>query len=189
MASRTLIRCLRASQCTKPLTNPNPVVVSSLCQTQNYNQIYQSRGLLTPTTAPAHRTLAEVVRALSDIIGGPSNYDPELYNKMREELVDILPKSQSELPTRSMLDSYDSAIIPLGSDPSLRDRYLTHQGGVRIGRLLEDMDIFAVHLGRDGDIFTRGIIIMFSVQACSESSPENWDGQPLLYCDCTGGSD
>ena len=27
-----------------------------------------------------------------------------------------------------------------------RDKYLTAQGGVRLGRLLEDMDIFAVHL-------------------------------------------
>jgi acyl-coenzyme A thioesterase 9 len=45
-----------------------------------------------------------------------------------------------------MLDSFDQAIIPLGSDRVLRDKYLTHLGGVRIGRLLEDMDIFAVHL-------------------------------------------
>ena len=78
-----------------------------------------------------------------------------------------------------MIDSYDSAIIPLGSDAVLRDRseklhaeilnhtnlkhfrtksllisynyvflfrYLNPQRGVRIGRLLEDMDVFAVHL-------------------------------------------
>ena len=43
-----------------------------------------------------------------------------------------------------MLDSYDSAIIPISSDT---DRYITYDGGVRIGRLLEDMDLFAVHLG------------------------------------------
>ena len=45
-----------------------------------------------------------------------------------------------------MSDSFDQAIIPLGSDRVLRDKYLTHLGGVRIGRLLEDMDVFAVHL-------------------------------------------
>merc|ERR1719300_1707115 len=65
---------------------------------------------------------------------------------MREELLKILPKCQDELPPRRMLDSYDSAIIPIASDPSLRDHYITYDGGVRIGRLLEDMDIFAVHL-------------------------------------------
>ena len=37
-------------------------------------------------------------------------------------------------------------MIPLGSDLKLRDRYLTHFGSVRVGRLLEDMDVFAVHL-------------------------------------------
>jgi len=61
-------------------------------------------------------------------------------------MVDLLPRSQKELPARRMADSLDSAAIPLGSDPQLRDRYLTMGGGVRIGRILEDMDIFAVHL-------------------------------------------
>ena len=67
-----------------------------------------------------------------------------------------MARSQAELPPRRMADSMDSASIPLGSDPQLRDRssilaitlprYLTVGGGVRIGRILEDMDIFAVHL-------------------------------------------
>ena len=64
----------------------------------------------------------------------------------RQELTKYVPSSQDDLPTRRMLDSYDSTIIPLGSDKHVRDRYMTHVGGVRIGRLLEDMDIFAVHL-------------------------------------------
>jgi hypothetical protein len=34
----------------------------------------------------------------------------------------------------------------LPTDRVLRDKYLTHLGGVRIGRLLEDMDIFAAHV-------------------------------------------
>jgi len=46
-----------------------------------------------------------------------------------------------------MSDSFDQSYLPLGSDRKLRDRYLTHFGGVRVGRLLEDMDVFAVHLG------------------------------------------
>ena len=104
--------------------------------------------------------------------GGPSNYDPDLYNKKREELLKILPTDQSQLPPRRMIDSFDSAIIPIATDPSLRvnqlklkgriehnieiilqDRYLVADGGVRIGRLLEDMDIFAVHLGNCSVVF------------------------------------
>ena len=45
-----------------------------------------------------------------------------------------------------MSDSFDQALIPLSADPVLRDRYITTLGGVRMGRLLEDMDAFAVHL-------------------------------------------
>ena len=52
--------------------------------------------------------------------GGPSNYDPDLYNKKREELLKILPTDQSQLPPRRMIDSFDSAIIPIATDPSLR---------------------------------------------------------------------
>ena len=33
------------------------------------------------------------------------------------------------------------------SKHSFKDKYLVADGGVRIGRLLEDMDIFSVHLG------------------------------------------
>ena len=190
MASRAILRSLRVSPCTKQtlLGSSYPSLSTTPCQMQNIIPCYQSRALLTPPKAPEYQTLAEVIGALSGVIGGPSTYDPELYNKMREELVDILPKSQSELPARRMIDSYDSAIIPIGSDPTLRDRYLTHHGGVRIGRLLEDMDIFAVHLGRASHLITRVHEIVFSFQTCDEPSPKRRHGQPLLYCHRVGGS-
>ena len=40
-------------------------------------------------------------------------------------------------------DSWDSAIIPLGSEERLREKYVSFMGGVRMGRLLEDLDVFA----------------------------------------------
>ena len=52
---------------------------------------------------------------------------------MRQTLVKYVPQSQDDLPPRKMIDSFDSAIIPLGSDKKIRDRYATHLGGVRIG--------------------------------------------------------
>lgn len=110
---------------------------------------HYSHVILKPPNVDAEppRTVQSVIRRLTEaVIGGPLSYDPEQYAKQREKLLELLPKSQDELPPRRMLDSYDHAIIPLGSDVKLRDRYLTHLGGVRIGRLLEDMDVFAVHL-------------------------------------------
>ena len=56
---------------------------------------------------------------ISNDLGGPKNYDPNLYQKKREELLKILPTDQSQLPPRRMIDSYDSAIIPIASDLAL----------------------------------------------------------------------
>jgi len=63
--------------------------------------------------------------------------------KQRFELMELLPQSVDELPPRQMKDSFVSAVIPLAGDMTLRERYVTYWGGCRIGRLLEDLDIFA----------------------------------------------
>ena len=80
------------------------------------------------------KTISEVIEVLSmSVIGGPTTYDPQEYDRRRQELVKYVPASQDDLPPRKMIDSFDSAIIPLGSDKKIRDRYATHLGGVRIG--------------------------------------------------------
>jgi len=66
--------------------------------------------------------------------------------RQRSTLMDLLPKSVDELPPRSMGDSFVSAVIPLRSRPEIRERYVTYEGSVRIGRVLEDMDVFAGNL-------------------------------------------
>lgn len=40
-------------------------------------------------------------------------------------------------------DSFDDAIIPLSTDYDLQDKYVTHLGYIRLGRIMEDMDFFA----------------------------------------------
>ena len=55
--------------------------------------------------------------------------------------------SQDELETRSMKDSIREAVVPLGDNPSVRDKYLTFYKTVRIGKLLEDMDTLAGLVG------------------------------------------
>lgn len=64
--------------------------------------------------------------------------------KSREHLTQYEPKLISELPPRSMQDSFTSAVIPLCTDLAIRDKYVTFLGSVRLGRLMEDMDAFAV---------------------------------------------
>lgn len=66
----------------------------------------------------------------------------------REHLVKYVPQSVSALPPRSMQDSFTSAIIPLTTDKILKDKYVGFMGNVRVGRLMEDMDMFAGKLMR-----------------------------------------
>jgi hypothetical protein len=54
-----------------------------------------------------------------------------------------LPKSQSELPAKRMLDSYEAALIPLKNDKELRGIYVNSFNLVRYGRIMEDLDTLA----------------------------------------------
>lgn len=51
-----------------------------------------------------------------------------------------------DLVARSMEDSWDRVVLPLASQPHLRHAYLNHMGYVRFGKILEDLDTFAVWL-------------------------------------------
>uniref|UniRef100_A0A8C6T8X2 Acyl-CoA thioesterase 9, tandem duplicate 2 n=1 Tax=Neogobius melanostomus TaxID=47308 RepID=A0A8C6T8X2_9GOBI len=62
----------------------------------------------------------------------------------RASLSSMLVQSQSELPSKSMKDSFLEVHLPLGSEPLLREKYLTFHNTVRFGRILEDLDSLAV---------------------------------------------
>ena len=49
----------------------------------------------------------------------------------RKLLHSFLAKSQKGLPPRTMKDSYIEVFLPLGSQPELREKYLTVQNTVR----------------------------------------------------------
>ncbi len=70
----------------------------------------RSVSVLRPPGTPEtpERTVAEVVRNLTEtVIGGPTSYDPEKFKLQRESMMDLVPKSQDELPPRRMIDSFD----------------------------------------------------------------------------------
>ncbi|KAG5675080.1 hypothetical protein PVAND_005012 [Polypedilum vanderplanki] len=87
-------------------------------------------------------TMNDVKLKIIEKMGLQFGYNPLQHN--REHLLQYMPTSVEELPSRSMQDSFTSAIIPLASDIKLRDKYVGFLGEIRIGRLLEDMDLFAV---------------------------------------------
>ncbi|KAH8417472.1 hypothetical protein KR222_000675, partial [Zaprionus bogoriensis] len=65
--------------------------------------------------------------------------------KSREHLLEHQPRPE-QLPARSMQDSYTTAVLPLEQDEMARERYINHVGRMRMGRLMEELDMFAVWL-------------------------------------------
>ncbi|XP_055905484.1 acyl-coenzyme A thioesterase 9, mitochondrial-like [Eupeodes corollae] len=86
-------------------------------------------------------TMSEIKFKMMKNLGLDCGYNPQ--PKSREHLLQYEPKLE-DLPPRSMQDSFSSAIIPLSVSKSLQDRYVALLGHVRLGRLMEDMDLFAV---------------------------------------------
>lgn len=95
---------------------------------------------------------------LAKAMGVETGYKPLPTN--RSHLSTYLPKSQDELPKRKMQDSFLIGFIPLSKDTDLQDKYITFLGHVRVGRLLEDMDIFAgISIKITNEIFTISLLI------------------------------
>jgi acyl-coenzyme A thioesterase 9 len=87
-----------------------------------------------------------VVNIFANELGHVGEYSPAGVADVlqeRKNLMDFLPKSVDELPPRRMKDSFVTAVIPLKDRLDIRERYVTFDGNVRIGRVLEDMDIFS----------------------------------------------
>lgn len=76
-------------------------------------------------------TMNDVKLKIMDKMGLKAGYNPLSHS--RENLVEFTPKSVADLPPRSMQDSFTSAIIPLSTDISLRDKYIGFLGNVRLG--------------------------------------------------------
>ncbi|XP_045623522.1 acyl-coenzyme A thioesterase 9, mitochondrial isoform X1 [Procambarus clarkii] len=104
----------------------------------------QKRQLhMTPQEVSPSKTIRDVITDLTHKVGASKSFSQVVD---RTFLLELLPASRDELPVRTMMDSWDSVLIPLGSEERLREKYVTFMGGVRIGRLLEDLDVFAVWL-------------------------------------------
>ncbi|KAM6095899.1 acyl-coenzyme A thioesterase 9, mitochondrial isoform 2-T9 [Chlamydotis macqueenii] len=82
---------------------------------------------------------------LRDIVGASTNWrDHVQAMQERKALHTLLVKRQEDLPPRRMKDSYLEVILPLGSQPEIREKYLNVHNSVRFGRILEDLDSLGV---------------------------------------------
>ncbi|XP_044298224.1 acyl-coenzyme A thioesterase 9, mitochondrial isoform X3 [Varanus komodoensis] len=82
---------------------------------------------------------------LREIVGASTNWrDHVQAMNERKSLSTLLAKNQADLPPRKMSDSYIEVILPLGSQPEIREKYLNVHNYVRFGRILEDLDSLGV---------------------------------------------
>ncbi|CAL8313163.1 unnamed protein product [Merluccius merluccius] len=89
--------------------------------------------------------MKQVRDRLREIVGASTNWrDHKQALADRVSLSSMLAGSQSDMPPRSMKHSFQEVHLPLGSQPELREKYLTHHNTVRFGRILEDLDSLAV---------------------------------------------
>uniref|UniRef100_A0A224YIT7 Acyl coenzyme a thioesterase 9 mitochondrial n=1 Tax=Rhipicephalus zambeziensis TaxID=60191 RepID=A0A224YIT7_9ACAR len=115
------------------------------CQRMTGTSVCLVRSIITFKEPIRPKMMPEVMEALKSYVGyvGDINIDANL---TRPAAHTKLPSSQDELPVRSMVDSYDECIIPLASSLAMQKSHTSGQGFVRFGRILEDMDEFAVWL-------------------------------------------
>ncbi|XP_029459265.1 acyl-coenzyme A thioesterase 9, mitochondrial isoform X2 [Rhinatrema bivittatum] len=89
--------------------------------------------------------MTEVRSRLRAIVGASTNWSDHVQAmKDRKSLQSLLAKCQEDLPARRMKDSYTEVVLPLGSQPQLREKYLNVYNSVRFGRILEDLDSLGV---------------------------------------------
>ncbi|XP_077987731.1 acyl-coenzyme A thioesterase 9, mitochondrial-like [Glandiceps talaboti] len=86
------------------------------------------------------RTIVEVRQDLTKLVGrkAPWRDGQDRFDTLKP------PESQKDLPVKRMKDSYREAIIPLGTDETLQAKYINIHNLVRFGRILENLDTFAV---------------------------------------------
>ncbi|XP_070853034.1 uncharacterized protein [Drosophila suzukii] len=88
-------------------------------------------------------TMADVAKKIREHIGVEGGY--HAIPKSREGLLKFQP-DPSDLPERSMIDSQTTASILMESDALMRERFVYGGGLLRMGRMMEELDLLAGNL-------------------------------------------
>ncbi|XP_030838109.1 acyl-coenzyme A thioesterase 9, mitochondrial-like [Strongylocentrotus purpuratus] len=90
-------------------------------------------------------TVKQMRKKMVEFTGAQKQWSLDGKNADRSALSSLLAQDQTGLEPRKISDSYDEICIPL-SDPVQRDKYMNMYNSIRIGRILEDIDMFGVWL-------------------------------------------
>ncbi|XP_061163279.1 acyl-coenzyme A thioesterase 9, mitochondrial-like isoform X1 [Saccostrea echinata] len=139
--------------------NRNFVIISnavnSYCHKLTWGKCIKLKGVSKSVFEKRHVTTIVAAReSLKDLVGGTKKLIGVSDESSKIEMAPVA-ESQAELPVRSMSDSYSELIIPL-SNVVARQKYLNPSlKGVRFGRILEDLDTFAVYISYKHTVVDR----------------------------------
>ncbi|ODM93190.1 Acyl-coenzyme A thioesterase 9, mitochondrial [Orchesella cincta] len=117
--------------------------VSMSQEFNNQNFPYQTLFIQPPADTIPELTTEEIHKTLSIGVVDFREEGMKETVQRREAMMKLLPTDSDHLPPRKMEDSFVSAIIPLKTIPKVRNLYVEPDGNLRIGRFLEDMDLFS----------------------------------------------
>ena len=117
------------------------------------SQLAYHRTLLTKCVGDPEFTVPAARDQLRSIVGSP-----RIWGEARDQTIARiqLAVNQNELPSKTMMDSYREASIPLGKDNTIRGNYVNHFGSVRYGKIMEDLDTMAVWIGYTHNMECQG---------------------------------
>ncbi|CAI5453279.1 unnamed protein product [Caenorhabditis angaria] len=115
-------------------------------------QFIQKMNMSSAKTLTQDGPIGQIDEMISSIYDHIKNSSPENYTE--EE------KNNKVLKPRTLSESYRKFLIPLSTDNEKREKYLSASRNVRMGKILEDIDHMAVHIGyvhnsEDGTIESR----------------------------------
>uniref|UniRef100_A0A667ZW29 Acyl-CoA thioesterase 9, tandem duplicate 1 n=1 Tax=Myripristis murdjan TaxID=586833 RepID=A0A667ZW29_9TELE len=110
---------------------------NNLCRAPNFEEVPHHRHVCLNPTAKDSRFKKLYCPSHSDRISYTLSLSLSLCSDHQQALAErvslssMLAKSQADLPARRMKDSYIEVHLPLGSEPQLREKYLTYHNTVR----------------------------------------------------------
>ncbi|XP_069103538.1 acyl-coenzyme A thioesterase 9, mitochondrial-like [Argopecten irradians] len=119
---------------------PRTIQKITLVRTCVHPTLPMTACLCTSSKPQGFTTIKQARAMLEELVGAQ-----KIWGTPTEAPSQSLPSfTQEDLPMRTMKDSYQEAVIPLGSNPHTREKYINFYDGIRFGRILEDLDTFAV---------------------------------------------
>ncbi|RIA92076.1 HotDog domain-containing protein [Glomus cerebriforme] len=129
-----------------PKNSNNPSYPSEVKKVGDFKDIEIIENLMLKKEKPVASYIIQPRKKLQSL--SEPSYWIDLVNKTKSKKQIRQSKSpiQRKLILRTMSDSYVEEFLPFKSDPDLLEEYVNSDGGIRIGKIFEDLDLLAANI-------------------------------------------